>query len=317
MVKAVFTTKVSPVYNDLPERHYHFPKTYLRQVEAAVGDWIVYYEPRRTTGDASSSGGRQAYFATARLDSIVVDPARADHFYAQVSQYLEFDRPVSFVEGAQYYEGLLRKDDGTTNKGAFGRAVRGLTDTEYDHILAAGFAHILGQESHESSTAEIKTTPPRSLLGLGELGAASFISSESPTQQRPIIEHLISRPFRDRAFAVAVKSAYRDTCAITGLRIINGGGRSEAQAAHIRPVAKEGPDSVRNGLALSGTVHWMFDRGLLSVDDDYRLLIARERVPDTVNRLLPEHGCISLPERPEFRPHPQFLRYHRENIFKG
>src|SRR3546814_1463529 len=64
MVKAVFTTKVSPVYNDLPERHYHFPKTYLKQVEAAVGDWIVYYEPRRTTGDVSSSGGRQTYFAT-------------------------------------------------------------------------------------------------------------------------------------------------------------------------------------------------------------------------------------------------------------
>src|SRR3546814_6986976 len=100
----------------LPERHYHFPKTYLKQVEAAVGDWIVYYEPRRTTGDVSSSGGRQTYFATARLDSIAVDPARADHFYAQVSQYLEFDRPVSFVEGAQYYEGSLRKDDGTTNK---------------------------------------------------------------------------------------------------------------------------------------------------------------------------------------------------------
>lgn len=317
MVKAVFTTKVLPVYNDLPEQHYHFPKTYLRQVEAAVGDWIVYYEPRRTTGDVSSSGGRQAYFATARLDSIAVDPARANHFYAQVSQYLEFARPVPFVEGAQYYEVSLRKDDGTTNKGAFGRAVRGLTNAEYDRILAAGFAHILGQESLESATAEIKATPARSLPGLAELGAALFISNEAPTQQRPIIEHLISRPFRDRAFAVAVKSAYRDTCAITGLRIINGGGRSEAQAAHIRPVAKEGPDSVRNGLALSGTVHWMFDRGLLSVDDDYRLLIARECLPDTVSRLLPEHGRISLPERLEFRPHPQFLRYHREKIFKG
>ncbi|MGH6915501.1 MAG: HNH endonuclease, partial [Geminicoccales bacterium] len=137
------------------------------------------------------------------------------------------------------------------------------------------------------------------------------------TQQRPIIEQLVSRPFRDRAFAVAVKSAYADTCAITGLRLINGGGRSEVQAAHIRPVASEGPDSVRNGLALSGTVHWMFDRGLLSVDDDYLLLVARECVPDTLNRLLPEHGRVLLPERQEHRPHPQFLRFHREHIFKG
>lgn len=34
------------------------------------------------------------------------------------------------------------------------------------------------------------------------------------------------------------------------------------QAAHIRPVAYAGPDSVRNGLALSGAADWIVDRGL-------------------------------------------------------
>lgn len=29
MANAVFTTKVSPTYDDLPEVRYHFPKTYL------------------------------------------------------------------------------------------------------------------------------------------------------------------------------------------------------------------------------------------------------------------------------------------------
>jgi hypothetical protein len=67
MSKAVFTTKTDPTYDDLPEFRYHFPRTYLRQVQAAVGDWITYYEPRRTSGDLSSRGGRQAYFAVARL----------------------------------------------------------------------------------------------------------------------------------------------------------------------------------------------------------------------------------------------------------
>ena len=47
MAKAVFTTKIMPSYKDLPEVMYHFPKTYLRQVNSAIGDWIVYYEPRR------------------------------------------------------------------------------------------------------------------------------------------------------------------------------------------------------------------------------------------------------------------------------
>jgi putative restriction endonuclease len=51
MPKAVFTTKVDPTYDDLREFRYHFPRTYLRIVEAAIGDWIIYYEPRRTTGE--------------------------------------------------------------------------------------------------------------------------------------------------------------------------------------------------------------------------------------------------------------------------
>lgn len=37
------------------------------------------------------------------------------------------------------------------------------------------------------------------------------------------------------------------------------GGRPEIQAAHLRPVTSVGPDSVRNALALSCTVHGMFD----------------------------------------------------------
>ena len=38
-----------------------------------------------------------------------------------------------------------RKDDGSTNKGAFGRAVRLIPDNEFDRILKSGFAPILGE----------------------------------------------------------------------------------------------------------------------------------------------------------------------------
>lgn len=70
-----------------------------------------------------------------------------------------------------------------------------------------------------------------------------------------------------------VLQAYGSRCAITGLRLINGGGRAEVEAAHIRPVEASGPDIVSNGIALSGTAHWMFDRGLISVADDLQILI--------------------------------------------
>lgn len=316
MSKAVFTTKVSPVYDDLPEVRYHFPRTYLNQVSKAVGDWIVYYEPRRPTGDLMSSGGRKAYFATARLDRIVPDPARPDHFYAEVSGYLPFVRPVPFTEGSIYYESALQKPDGSTNRGAFGRAVRLISDSEYDLIWRAGFGHVIGLDQRQRPEPDIPEEPLPRLSKVSE-ERASYQFEEPFETDRQIIEQLVSRPFRDRAFAAAVKTAYGDTCAITGLKIINGSGRSEVQAAHIRPVHERGPDSVRNGIALSGTVHWMFDRGLISIGDDYRLLVANDRLPDTVERLLPADRQLLLPSREDLRPHQQFLGYHRQQIFKG
>jgi len=134
---------------------------------------------------------------------------------------------------------------------------------------------------------------------------------------RRVIEQLVRRPFRDRAFSTAVKAAYNDTCAVTGLRLINGGGRSEVQAAHIRPVERNWPDSIRNGIALSGTVHWMFDRGLISFEDDGHLLVARHYVPDGIGTALFRERLSRFPEKYDLRPHPRFLEFHRENVFKG
>ncbi len=299
MVKAVFTTKATPTYDDLPEERYHFPDTYLRQAEAAVGDWIVYYEPRRISGDLSSRGGRQSYFAVARVDRVAPDPVLPRHHYAYMSQFLAFDRAVPFHEGEHYFEAQLRRQDGGTSKGAFGRAVRPVADSEFEHIVRAGFGNVLGEQTGSDA-----------LLPEG-------FSDEPALYERPIIERLVARPFREAAFATAVKDAYGSTCAITGLKIINGGGRSEVQAAHVRPVADQGPDSVRNGIALCGTVHWMFDRGLLSVADDHSLLVAPGRVPDQVMGLLLPDRRLHVPARAELHPHPTFLRYHREHVFKG
>lgn len=299
MTKAILTTKADPTYDDLPELRYQFPRTYLRTIQASVGDWIVYYEPRRTSGHLSSRGGRQAYFATARVAGVRPDPRQPNIFYADISDYLEFPRAVPFKEGDHYFESGLQRYDGGTSKGAFGRAARGISETEYDLILKAGFVtDVLGERAGAEPRPE----------GFAE---------EQAVFERPMIERLTNRPFRDAAFSSAIKVAYANTCAFTGLKIINGGGRSEVQAAHIRPVSDRGTDSVRNGLALCGTVHWMFDRGLLSLDDDYTILTAPGKVPEMIQRLVNPNQKLLVPDRPEFRPHPQFLQYHRQFVFKG
>jgi putative restriction endonuclease len=263
MANAVFTTSASSIYDDQPEVRYHFPSTYLRVVEDAVGDWVVYYEPRRTEGPSSSTG-RSSYFAIARVTRVVPDENRPDHHYAYVSDYLEFDSPIPFRHGTHYVESALMKVDGTTNKGAFGRAVRPLKNSEFESILKQGFTRALSPWERADRVSE----PVPDIM------------------ERPMVEQVVSRKYRDEAFRRHVREAYRNTCAITGLRLTNGSGRPEVQAAHIRPVECDGPDTVRNGLALTATVHWMFDRGLISVDESYRVLISPKGIPAELSSLV-------------------------------
>lgn len=293
-MKAVFTTKIGSGYDDILEKQYHFPSTYLTQVERAVGDLIVYYEPRRQADAAV--GGRQAYFAVARVLSIESDSSLNGHYYARLGDFLDFDRSVPFRNDNGYFESMLQRADGRTNKGAFGRSVRNISDEEFALIVAAGFP--MDVESDAQSHGAGLYEPP-----------VDFV--------RPLVEVTGTRLFRDRAFARHVHLAYNQTCAMTGLQIINGGGRPEAQAAHIQPVARAGDDSVRNGIALSSTFHWMFDRGLISVDSDYRVLIASTGVPDAIRRLINPSGRLVVPKEQQARPHPHYLNFHQQNIFKG
>jgi len=213
--------------------------------------------------------------------------------------YLEFDNLAPFSVEGKYFETALKKADGSTNKGAFGRAVRLISDEEYQLILDYGFAIGIGENTSDHAQK------------------IDFLAAEEQQEFRSSL--VTSRLFRDRAFARKIASAYDFTCAMTGLKLINGGGRPEIEAAHIRPVgeAHHGPDSIRNGLALSRTFHWMFDRGVISVADDYRVLVLQKSIPDQLKHLLLPGGKIRVPDDPLLRPHPQFLRYHRENIYRG
>jgi len=300
MVKAVFQHKADSIYDDTPWEKYNFPKMYLSRVEQTIGDWVVYYEPRSAEGGT----GRLSYFAAGQVQSVIPDTSVDGRYYALIAPrtYLPFDRVVSRISDGAVIETALRGSDGALVSGGYGQsAVRLLPDGEFDAILSLGF-----------------TSDP-ALLGIDQSPETiDGFSENQETFQRPIIEQITNRPFRDAAFRRQVKIAYQNRCAMTGLNIVNGGGRPEVQAAHIRPVAENGPDTVRNGLALSGTVHWMFDRGLISVDEDgASILIAKNSVPDTAQRLIVPDKRLILPTETRCLPHPAYLKYHREQVYKG
>ena len=129
------------------------------------------------------------------------------------------------------------------------------------------------------------------------------------------MQMLINRPLRDAAFRTSVVKAYDERCAVTRLRIVNGGGRAEVQAAHIWPVADGGPDVVQNGIALSATCHWLFDRHLISLTDSYGRLVSHNRVPAELRNLFEKQvDRIHLPADERLWPRPEFVTRHRDRF---
>jgi putative restriction endonuclease len=301
-MKAVFDTKPDSGYDDEITRRYHFPsrRNYMAAANAAVGDWIVYREPQR-------NNGRRAYIAVARVLGIEPDRARQDHAYAIMGEYLPFDRPVPFAGDGAYWEAPLRaiSDPSKVGQGLQGKAMRPLADADFAAIVSAGLS---------------ETLAPENAIRLGldvEEVAQAFDDTAVPgiDQIRRIELILVNRKIRDANFRQQVCEAYDDCCAVTGLKIINGGGRAEVQAAHIWSVGDGGPDVVQNGIALSGTIHWLFDRHLISLTPEYRLLVSHNKVPPELRVLFEKQmDRIKLPKDERLWPHPAYVERHRERF---
>ena len=297
MAKAVFAIRANSIYDDLPEQQYHFPKTYLRVASAAVGDWILYYVLSKESERYWGEGAIQAYISAAYISHITQDPTRPDHYYAWVGDYAPFVRPVPFRRGDHYFEKKLRGEDGLTNQGTARRSVRSISDEEFNAIWAEG------------------TSPTLTDVALGSSIAPGF-ADEPAEFERPVVEQLVNRKVRDVLFQRTVRDAYDARCAVTGLRIVNGGGRAEIEAAHIRPVAEKGPDSPRNGIALCRTAHWMFDRGLIGLRSEGSFDVNTAKVPEDARRMLRQDGRLILPSNDGLRPADKFVDWHWKNKFE-
>jgi len=262
-----------------------------------MDDWIVYYEPVKVLNT-------RGYFATAKVQKIIPDPATAHMFIAlmEPGSYLDFANPVPFkgVDGV-IERGVLNEQGRISGRAQ--AAVRAISASDFNRIVEMGLD-------------DVDPVLPRVS---NDVLPFSFQEEFQPFEydERERNQFITSRIVRDRVFRRVIVRAYEQRCAVTGLKLINGGGRAEVEAAHIRPVEANGPDIISNGLALSGTVHWMFDRGLISLTDDLKILISRHvNDPDSVRSLINKTGHALVPKQKHEQPHPHFLKWHRENCFK-
>jgi len=294
----VFIHRLDSIYEDTPAEQYQFPRQYLRRVEACIGDWIIYYEP-------SKVADTRGYFAIAKVRQVIPDPSAPEMYLALIEpgSYLDFANPVPFNGATGPIESGVLNEQGRIS-GRAQSAVRPISPEDFRRIVELGFEE------------KVPLLPRFD----NEMLAPGFDEEQVPfrfDEQRDRVSVTVSRILRDRVFRRVVLRAYDERCAITGLKLINGRGRAEVAAAHIRPVEASGPDIVSNGVALSGTAHWMFDRGLISLADDLEILISRQtNNPQEIRSIINKSGHAIAPHRISDRPHPHFLKWHRENCFK-
>lgn len=139
--------------------------------------------------------------------------------------------------------------------------------------------------------------------------AATYLG---PTTERIDGSHWIRRG--QRWFASKVMTSYQRRCAITGSHIA-----PTLQAAHIRPIAKEGQHRVDNGLLLRSDVHTLFDDGYIGIDEKHRLQVSKRLREDFSNgaEFYSRTGdTILLPAQKHERPSGEVVTWHMDEVFK-
>jgi len=119
-------------------------------------------------------------------------------------------------------------------------------------------------------------------------------------------------------FRATVLASYDFTCAISGIAV-----PALLQASHIIPWAQDESRRIdpRNGIALSALHDRAFDRGLITFDEDLRVVVSRRLHvgnPSEIHRaalLNIEGQRLRLPTR--YAPDPQALEWHRQHVFVG
>ena len=126
---------------------------------------------------------------------------------------------------------------------------------------------------------------------------------------------------REAKFRIRVLASYDYTCALTGYRLTTVSGvASIVDAAHIHQFANSRNNALDNGIALSKNAHWLFDKGLWTISDDYRVIVASSRFAESgkPDLLLGNyHGTrLRLPEDQRLWPNPIHISWHRKKRFR-
>lgn len=125
---------------------------------------------------------------------------------------------------------------------------------------------------------------------------------------------------RSHLFKRYIPQVYNDTCAITGMQIRSTYSYNFVDACHIVPFSISHDDKVTNGLALCPNMHRAFDRGLITIDTDYRIRVSsaiKDDLSHPYSLSSLKNKRINLPISKQYYPSLDNLEWHCKEVFKG
>ncbi len=255
-----------------------------------------------------------------------------NHFFAgggYFTSYTNLTLPLAWdafgiANGARSYDefsgmiGNLRsRGDGTTSEIGCSILRAPCFWPRDEWIPADGFQRYYGPgamiDSEDADGAKLLQLAQVRMLKCGDQSTLFREVDEIPSGYG---EPVLVRPRRGQgAFQALVTNAYQRRCAITGESTL-----PTLEAAHIRGVKFQGLNNTYNGLLLRADFHKLFDRGLVTVTPEHRVVISDRIKQEWFNgkayyRL---HGntLASLPTSPVDRPKSELLQWHNDYVFE-
>lgn len=123
---------------------------------------------------------------------------------------------------------------------------------------------------------------------------------------------------RGSLFKREIPKIYNNTCCISGMRVDATISISMIDACHIIPFSESYDDTITNGIALCPNLHRAFDRGLIAINNNYKVVVSRTFIEDGQNYSIKtfENKEINLPKLKSHFPLKDNFEWHITNIFK-
>ena len=123
---------------------------------------------------------------------------------------------------------------------------------------------------------------------------------------------------RGSLFKREIPKIYNNTCCISGMKIDATINVSMIDACHIVPFSESYDDTITNGIALCPNLHRAFDRGLINIDENYKVIVSKTFKEEKTNYSIRVFDGIEiqLPKMKNYYPLIDNFRWHRINVFK-